>query len=157
MCELYEAHYGSKLKSPSLPKHANKQKAQMESTVAHRHAVSVWRVQSSAYCDHGHSSCSAVDLDSGVKVLPDLPSHWQLMFFLWHTIILINIKSHTSATLLFSTSLVSMQILGKGLTTHLHWPTSDQGLVQLYIFYPLLPAASQWSEPKQRFVSHKNS
>lgn len=29
MCELYEAHYGSKLKSPSLPKHANKQKAQM--------------------------------------------------------------------------------------------------------------------------------
>lgn len=97
--ELDEGNDGSKTKSPSSLKHVHKQKAQMGSTGAHLHAVSVGRVgrvQRGAYCDHRHSGCSAVDLDPGVKVLLDFPRHRQLVFPLRRAVILINKESYFS-------------------------------------------------------------
>lgn len=148
----------------SPPKHIHKKEPKCN--IMMQSCMQCQCVQISAYCNDWHSCCGAVELGPGVEVLLDLPSHRQLVFILWHTIILEKTKNKASATLPAISHCISflsstcMYIGDSGERTdfkmlNLHWPRGDLAPAQLCISDPPLPAASQWSEPKERHVSRE--
>ncbi len=125
------------------------------------HAVSVCGgLQIVAYCNDWHSCCGAVELGPSVKVLLDLPRHRQLVLVLWHPVILENQGTklqifyllYNNCIFLLSGTCMFSGDSGKKMdlkVINLHWPMGDRAPARLCISDPPLPAASQWSEPKE--------